>query len=99
MRPWAWCVPTISLSHTVIFRRLLVVDHIDHTVPSAPKGGGRRRGPRLELPGDGKDGAVESLMERSGKLDWFGCVAAQPRCRPRETGARTEVEEGARLLD
>ena len=65
----------------------------------AHRGGGRRRGPRLERPGDGEDGAVESQMERSGKLDWFGCAAAQPRCRPRETGARTEVEEGARLLD
>ena len=43
--------------------------------------------------------AVESQMESSGKLDWFGCAAAQPWCRPRETGARTEVEEGARLLD
>ena len=32
-------------------------------------------------------------MERSGKLHWFGCAAAQPRCRPGETGARTEVEE------
>ena len=53
----------------------------------------------MERPGDVEDGAVESQMERSGKLHWFGCAAAQPRCRPRETGARTEVEEGARLLD
>ena len=34
---------------------------------------GQRRGPRLERPGDGEDAAVESQMERSGKLDWFGC--------------------------
>ena len=39
----------------------------------AQRGGGRQRGPRLERPGDGEDGAVESQMERSGKLDWFGC--------------------------
>ena len=38
-------------------------------------------------------------MGRSGKLDWIGGAAAQPRCRPRGTGARTEVEEGAQLLD
>src|SRR4051812_44452892 len=31
MRPWAWCVPTVSLSRTVIFRLLSVVDHVDHT--------------------------------------------------------------------
>ena len=37
------------------------------------RGGGRRRGPRLERPGDGEDTAVESQTERSGKLDWFGC--------------------------
>ena len=55
--------------------------------------------PRLEQLGDGEDGAVESQMERSGKLDWFWCTAAQPWCRPQEIGARTEVEEGARLLD
>ena len=70
-----------------------------HVLAREQQGGGRRRGPRLERPGDGEYGAVESQMERSGKLDWFGCAAAQPRCRPRETGARTEVEEGARLLD
>ena len=45
------------------------VDHVDHTVPSAP---------RLERPGDGEDATVESQMERSGKLDWFGCAAALP---------------------
>ena len=99
MRPWVWCVPTVSLSRTVIFRRLSVVDHVDHTMPSAPKAGGRRRGPTLERPGDGEDAAVESQMERSGKLDWFGCAATLPRCRPREIGARTEFEEGERLLD
>ena len=37
MHPWAWCVPTINLSRTVIFRRLSFVDHVDHTVPSAPR--------------------------------------------------------------
>ena len=37
-------------------------------------------------------------MERSGKLDWFRCAAAQLRCRPREIGARTEVEEALRPL-
>ena len=39
----------------------------------AHRGGGRRRGPRLERPGNGEDAAVESQTERSGKLDWFGC--------------------------
>ena len=39
---------------------------------------------------------MESQMERSGKLDWFGCAAAQLRCRPRETGARKKIEEEAR---
>ena len=39
----------------------------------AHRGGGRRRGPRLERPGYGEDAAVESQTERSGKLDWFGC--------------------------
>ena len=37
------------------------------------RGDGRRRGPRLERPGDGEDAAVELQTERSGKLDWFGC--------------------------
>ena len=35
----------------------------------AHRGGGRRRGPRLEQPGDGEDAVVESQTERSGKLD------------------------------
>ena len=73
--------------------RLLTMPH------RAQRGGGRRRGPGRERPGDGEDGSVESQMERSGKLDWFGCAAAQPGCHPWETGARTEVEEGAWLLD
>ena len=56
------------------------------TMPGrAHRGGGRRRGPRLEQPGDGEDRAVESQMERSGKLHWFGCAAAQPR-----TGERSK---------
>ena len=42
------------------------------------QGGGRRRGPKLEQPRDGEDAAVESLMERCGKLDWFRCAAALP---------------------
>ena len=37
----------------------------------AHRGDGRRRGPRLERPGDGEDTAVESQTERSGKLNWF----------------------------
>ena len=63
------------------------VDHVDHTVLSAL---------RLERPVDGEDMAVESQMERSGKLHWFGCAAD---CHSRKTGARTDVEEGPRLLD
>ena len=39
----------------------------------AHRGGGRRRGPRRERPGDGEDAAVESQTERSWKIDWFGC--------------------------
>ena len=42
------------------------------TPRQAHRGGGRRRGPRLEEPGDGEDTAVESQTDRSGKLDWFG---------------------------
>ena len=37
MHPWAWCVSTVSLSRTVIFRQLLFVDHVDDIVPSAPR--------------------------------------------------------------
>ena len=37
MHPWAWCVPIVSLSRTVILRLLSVVDHVDHIVPSAPR--------------------------------------------------------------
>ena len=44
----------------------------------AQQGGGQGRGPRLERPGDGEDAAVESQMERSGKLGWFWCAAALP---------------------
>ena len=47
--------------------------HMLTTPRRAHRGGGRRRGPRLERPGDGEDAAVESQTERSGKLDWFGC--------------------------
>ena len=47
--------------------RMLTTPHRAH------RGGGQRRGPRLEQPGDGEDAAVESQTERSGKLDWFGC--------------------------
>ena len=39
----------------------------------AHRGDGRWQGPRLERLGDGEDAAVESQMERSGKLDWFRC--------------------------
>ena len=46
--------------------------------------------------GDGEDAVVESQKERSGNLTGLG---AQQHCRPRETGARTKVEEGARLVD
>ena len=38
MGPWAWCVPTVSLSHTVSFDgSRTFVDHVDHTVPSTPR--------------------------------------------------------------
>ena len=47
--------PTVSLSRIVIFQRLSVVDHVDHTVPSAP---------RLERPGDGEDGASLPMWEK-----------------------------------
>ena len=77
--------PAVSLSMHSLLSMVSFVDHVDHTVPSAP---------RLERPGDGEDGAVESQMERSGKLHWFGCVAAQPRCRPWETGARGTTDAG-----
>ena len=48
------------------------------TLHRAHRGGGRQQGPRPERPGDGEDATVESQMERSGKLDWFGCMAALP---------------------
>ena len=49
------------------YSRLLTMPH------RAQRGGGRRRGPRLERSGDGEDAAVELQTERSGKLDWFRC--------------------------
>ena len=74
MRPWAWCVPTVSLSCIVISDDSWLLTTL--TTPRREhQGGGRRQGLGRGRLGAGEDAAVDTHAKRSTRVHWFGyCV-------------------------
>ena len=72
MRPWAWCLPPVSLSHTVIFQLLSFVDHFDHTMLSAPRPVDNGEAPDWNDPEMGKTGQWSRRWRGVGNLTGSG---------------------------
>ena len=74
LRPWT----QLSASpRTVLFRWKLVVEHIDHAAPRAPRRWTLAR-PRKGMTWSRGDAAVDAHAERSTRVHWFGCGVRLP---------------------